>query len=258
MGTLCALILIGALAASFCCVRAIAFLATSRIASRRSRSLSPDQRVSARLKDASRHFGIISRGIEELERRRRAERLEQEMPEALRLLSIALESGSSLVMALRYAAENCDEPLATELKRTVWDLEAGQGFDEALEKLRGRTQGSEFAFLSIAMEIQHQAGGSLTNILESVSSMLQQSAELKDELRTKTSQGRLSSRIVTIMPFALLGILLLFSPDYIAGFLSSPIGICLFALALLLEAVGVLFVKRALSIDFAVDLEEGV
>lgn len=257
MGTLSALILVGALIASFCCARAIAYLITTRIASGRLQVLVPEQRAAAHLKTAVSRFGMISRCIEEHENRKRTERLEQGMPEALRLLSIALESGSSLVMALRYAAENCDEPLATELKRTVWDLEAGQGFDEALEKLRERTQGAEFAFLSIAMEIQHQAGGSLTNILESVSSMLQQSAELKDELRTKTSQGRLSSRIVTVMPFALLGILLLFSPDYLTSFLGSPIGICLFALALLLEVVGVLFVKRALSIDFAVDLEEG-
>lgn len=180
------------------------------------------------------------------------------MPELLRLLCIALDSGSSLVMALRYAADNCDEPLAGELKRTVWDLESGQGFDEALEKLRGRTGGSEFAYLAVAMEIQHQSGGSLTTILQNVSTLLQQAAELKGDLRTKTAQGRLSSRIVALMPFALLGILSVFSPGYLTGFLASPLGICLFALAMLLEATGILLVRRALAIDFTVDLEEMV
>ena len=161
-------------------------------------------------------------------------------------------------MALRYAADNCDDPLAGELKRTVWDLEAGQGFDEALENLRARTGGSEFAYLAVAMEIQHQSGSSLTNILENVSTLLQQSAELKEELRTKTAQGRLSSRIVALVPFVLLGILSIFSPGYLVEFLSSPLGICLFALAMLLEVAGVLLVRRALAIDFTVDLEGAV
>lgn len=200
----------------------------------------------------------ISRMLGGYRHRKRVEALEQGMPEVLRLLCTALESGSSLVMALRYAADNCSEPLAGELKRTVWGLEAGQGFDEALEKLRQRTGGSEFAYLAVAMEIQHQSGGSLTDILESVAGLLQQTAELKDDLRTKTAQGRLSSRIVTIMPFALLAILSVFSPGYLTGFLSSPLGVCLFVLALLFEAAGIVLVRRALAVDFSVDLEEAV
>ena len=91
-----------------------------------------------------------------------------------------------------------------------------------------------------------------------MSTLLQQSAELKEELRTKTAQGRLSSRIVALVPFVLLGILSIFSPGYLVEFLSSPLGICLFALAMLLEVAGVLLVRRALAIDFTVDLEGAV
>lgn len=194
--------------------------------------------------------------LEKTRERKRTDEYQRIMPEVLRLLCIALESGASLVMALRYAANNCDEPLASELKRTVWDLEAGQGFDEALEKLRARMGGAEFAYLAVAMEVQHQSGGSLSTILESVSALLQQTTELREDLRTKTAQGRLSSRIVAIMPFALLAILSVFSPGYLTGFLSSPMGICLFALALLFECTGVVLVRRALTVDFTVDLEE--
>ena len=62
----------------------------------------------------------------------------------------------------------------------------------------------------------------------------------------------------TLLGFALLGILSVFSPGYLTGFLASPLGICLFALAMLLEATGILLVRRALAIDFTVDLEEMV
>lgn len=257
MGAISAALLFASLIATFLCVRkAVPLLAYLR------RAL-PLAHVDRRLvlEDAKSRIastGLLAPILGKAREKKRAEELQKGMPELLRLLCIALDSGSSLVMALRYAADNCDEPLAGELKRTVWDLESGQGFDEALEKLRARTGGSEFAYLAVAMEIQHQSGGSLTTILQNVSTLLQQAAELKEDLRTKTAQGRLSSRIVALMPFALLGILSVFSPGYLTGFLASPLGICLFALAMLLEATGILLVRRALAIDFTVDLEEMV
>lgn len=255
MGAISAMLLLTSIIASFLCVRkTVSLLAHLQ-------HVMPLAHIDRRLMLEDTRSRIASTRLlapilEKAREKKHVEELQRGMPELLRLLCIALDSGSSLVMALRYAADNCDEPLAGELKRTVWDLESGQGFDEALEKLRTRTGGSEFAYLAVAMEIQHQSGGSLTTILQNVSALLQQTAELKEDLRTKTAQGRLSSRIVALMPFALLGILSVFSPGYLTGFLASPLGVCLFGLAMLLEAAGIFLVRRALAIDFTVDLEE--
>jgi len=183
--------------------------------------------------------------------RRRADALRACMPEALRLLSSALSAGGSLVHALRYAAEHCDEPLAGELQRAVWDLEAGKSFSEAMESLRKRTGGSEFAYLAVAMDIQHVSGGSLGSAIEAVSESLQQTADLADELRTKTTQGRLSAKIVSAMPLILLVVLSLFSGNYVSEFFSSPVGVVMFVFALLLELLGILLVRRSLAIDLA-------
>ena len=176
------------------------------------------------------------------------------MPEALRLIGMALNAGNSLVQALRFAAENCAEPLASELQHAVWDLEAGKGFDEAMDALRTRAGGSEFAYLAVAMEIQHRSGGSLNEVLESVAGSLRQKSQLDEELRTKTTQGRLSARIVALMPLVLLGVLSLFSGDYLGQFFSSAFGVALFAFALLLECLGVVLVRRTLAIDLSSDM----
>lgn len=257
MGAISAVLLLGSLIATFTCIYRTMLLVMSTLPGAKLAHVDK-QLLLENAKDRVSSAKLLAPVLGKAHERKRVEELQKGMPEVLRLLCIALESGSSLVMALRDAADNCDDPLAGELKRTVWDLEAGQGFDEALENLRARTGGSEFAYLAVAMEIQHQSGGSLTNILENVSTLLQQSAELKEELRTKTAQGRLSSRIVALVPFVLLGILSIFSPGYLVEFLSSPLGICLFALAMLLEVAGVLLVRRALAIDFTVDLEGAV
>ena len=195
------------------------------------------------------HGTFVEKHVKRYMDSRRTKELREGMPEALRLLCIALDSGNSLVQSFKYAAENCNEPLSSELKKSVWDLEAGLGFDESMEQLRSRCGSSEFAYLAAAMEIQHKSGGSMRLILQSVSRSLQQSIEMEQKLETKTAQARLSSKIVAIMPFALLCILTIFSPGYLWKFFSSPLGIFMFTCAICLEIVGVILIRRFLNID---------
>ncbi len=257
MGAISAILLILALLGSFLSTFYMASLAHAFISRERRGARRQDTQLLQTTRERITSFAPISKLADNVSKKRRAEEFERGLPDVLRLLCTALESGASLTMALRYAAENCDEPLASELKKTVWDLEAGQGFDEAIENLRRRTGGAEFSYLAICMEIQHSSGGSLSEILNSTAEMLKQSAELKEDLRTKTTQGRMSSRIVAMMPFVLLAILSVFSPGYLSVFFESALGVLLFALALVLEAAGVVLVWRALRIDFSVDLEGG-
>ncbi len=218
------------------------------------RGLRQPAAVEATARRALLRIPLVSKSLEAAREARYAHALQKAMPEAVRLLCIALDAGSSLVNALEYAARNCDEPLATELSRVVWDLQAGQGFDEAMQRLRARTGGTEFAYLAVAMEIQHQSGGSLKDVLQSVSSMLQQDIELKQELDTKTAQARLSARVVACMPVVLLLVLSLLTQGYLAAFFTSPLGLLLFALACVLEVLGVVLVRKSLRVDLGVNM----
>ena len=191
-------------------------------------------------------------------RKRRLEQKQREirteMPKAIRLLCISLESGASVAYALQFAANGCSGALAEELKHAVWDLEAGLGFDEAMENLRLRTEGSAFSFLAVAMEIQHVSGGSLSDVLQSVNVVLQQESELEDLLATKTSQGQLSSKVLIAMPLVLLGVLTVFSPGYLQSFFTSALGVVLFVAALAMEAAGIMLTRRCLKVDLSANV----
>lgn len=201
-----------------------------------------------------RRIPLVSKAARSTRDARYARALQKAMPQAVRLLCIALDAGSSLVNALEYAARTCDEPLATELSRVVWDLQAGQGFDEAMQRLRARTGGTEFSYLAVAMEIQHRSGGSLKDVLQSVSAMLQQDIEMKQDLSAKTAQARLSARVVACMPVVLLGVLSLLTQGYLAAFFTSPLGFLLFFTACVLEVLGVVLVRRGLHVELGADM----
>lgn len=192
---------------------------------------------------------LLENFLRKYTRKRYIKRIKSEMPEAVRLLYIALDSGSSMLQAFSYAAKNCTGALSYELKQTVWDIEAGLDFDEAMKRLQKRCPCAELSYLAAAMEIQHRCGGSMSEILQSVSSTLHQNIKMEQKLDMKTAQARLSSRIVAIMPFALLALLSIFSSGYLSMFFSSGIGILLFICALGLDFVGIILIRRFLTID---------
>ena len=191
--------------------------------------------------------------VNQARRARYRQHIRRSLPQVIRLLCIALDSGSSLTKSLEYAADNSSGPIAKELRQAVWSLRAGQSFDEAMEGLRLRTGGSEFSCLAVAMEIQHRCGGTLSTILESVSRMLQQTSDLEDELITKTTQAQLSARVVAVMPLVVLALLSVISPGYLGQFFQSAASVAILLLAVVLEAVGVVLVKRSLAVDLGIE-----
>lgn len=190
----------------------------------------------------------VRAALRRMQGQRRRQQLRQSLPQALRMLCIALDSGSSLVKALEYAAANSSGAMARELRGALWDMQAGLSFGEAMEGLRQRTGGSEFACLAVAMEVQHRCGGSMAAVLESVSSMLQQNAEIEEELATKTTQAQLSAKVVALMPLVVLALLSVVSPGYLGRFFESSAGVALLLMAVVLELVGVVLVRQSLDI----------
>ncbi len=202
-------------------------------------------------------FPWLKRLLDHFEQKRREEAMREALPEMVRLLGIMLGSGASLIQAFEYSAANCPEPLAGELRGAVYGLKAGRAFDDVMQELRERVGGAEFSYLAAAMEIQHKSGGALKDVLASVAGTLQEQSRLHTLLHTKTAQGRLSMRIVSLMPLVLLAVVSLFSPAYVMEFFQSAFGVFLFVFALLLDVLGVFAVRKTLTVDLSASSSRG-
>ncbi|NTU89686.1 MAG: hypothetical protein HGA54_07255 [Actinobacteria bacterium] len=183
------------------------------------------------------------------ERKKRLRRLREQLPEALSSIGVAFGAGYSLPQALSYAAANTRAPLSEELSAIVWDIEAGKGLMEALASLEKRTEIPEVSFIAVAFTIQLRTGGSLKDILESASTSLKEGFEFERNLNAQTAQARLSARIVGLMPFFLLAILFVISPEYLETFFGTARGFSVFIFAVVLDAVGLLTIKHILSVE---------
>lgn len=75
--------------------------------------------------------------------------------------------------------------------------------------------------------------------------------EMSRSLRTQTAQARLSARIVTAMPFALVALFSILSEGFLTPFFESVPGMVMLGVALLMQVAGVLIVRNMLNVEVA-------
>lgn len=179
---------------------------------------------------------------------RRAEKIRESVPTALRAMGVCFRAGFSLQQTLKQVCEEVEGPLGAVFASAAYTMDAGGSVEEALELMRRKSQSPELAFVCAALSIQHLIGGSLGPVLESARESVQSDIDLKRSLRVQTSQARLSARIVTVMPFLLISVFSLVSEGFLDPFFASAAGLALLCLALLMQLVGVLLVRRTLDV----------
>ncbi|MDR2586663.1 MAG: type II secretion system F family protein [Coriobacteriales bacterium] len=175
--------------------------------------------------------------------------LVEQIPDVLHSLGICFSAGYSLQQAFEQIARDTPDPLGSELRQASFDVCAGRSIEEALSALEKRTKAADLCFAIIALEIQHRTGGGLRELLESAADAVIASADLRRQLTVQTAQARLSAKVVTVLPLALVAVLSVAMEGYLQSFFSSAAGLAVLFIALGMECVGVLLIRRILGVD---------
>lgn len=177
--------------------------------------------------------------------------LREELPSALQAMNSCFCIGYSLPQIFEQVSLDLEGPLKLVFQRTAAVINAGGTVEAALEVLKHQTDEPELYFLATALEIQHRTGSSLSQVLGVVRQSVSDQLDLKRLLKTQTAQAKLSAQIVTIMPFVLIAIFSLVSEGFLEPFFSSTIGIVLLAIAIAMQATGIMLVRKLLHVEVA-------
>jgi tight adherence protein B len=177
-------------------------------------------------------------------RRRYARAVDQGAAAIAVALADALGGGHSLRGALTEAARSLGGPPGHELRLVAGELAAGARTDEALDALRRRVASQRLDALVAACLLQRRAGGDLGRLLRESARGFEDDARVADEVRTATAQARFTGLVVVLLPLG--GALLaeLASPGFAARLMSSLLTAWLVGLALGLQAVAALLIRR--------------
>lgn len=182
-------------------------------------------------------------------RDRRQAVLREEVPEALRSMTVCFGAGLSLPQTLRQTAGEVSGPLGALFSRAAARLDTGCPPAEALAVFREQEGIPELSFVAVSLDVQHQSGGSLASVLDAARESVEGELELRRSLRVQTAQAKLSARIVTLMPFILVALFSLVSEEFLDPFFESPLGLALLGSALAMQAAGIVIVRRMLDVE---------
>ena len=79
-------------------------------------------------------------------------------------------------------------------------------------------------FLAICIAIQVETGGSLSDALGNLADLLRQRERMKLKIKAISSEAKASALIIGALPFMMLGLLMMMSPDYVMKLFYDPRG----------------------------------
>lgn len=180
--------------------------------------------------------------------RTRARTLETSMPEAFGSLAISLGSGYSLTQAMRFVGARSAEPIRSEFTRVSFAVDCGVPAAQALDAMLERLQAPGLELVVLALKVSKRTGAPLGELLAEASELCHERLELKRMLDVKTSQARMSARLVALMPVAMVMFLTLLSSDFRHG-LTTHVGLLSIAVALALNAVAWMVIRKIMDVE---------
>ena len=191
--------------------------------------------------------------------RRRASRLNafnKQLPDTITLIANALRAGSSFLQAIEMVVRESTPPVTVEFGRVVREVNLGLAFDVALENMVRRVRSDDLELMATAITIQHQVGGNLAEILDSIAFTIRERVRIKGEIRTLTAQQRMSGYVVAGMPIGLMAVLFVLAPGFTKpmfqnppGIMGLPAGVIVLAIGLVFMFIGFMLIRRIVAIE---------
>jgi tight adherence protein B len=182
-------------------------------------------------------------------KRQRLTMFNDQLPDTLTLMAGSLSAGYSLPQAVDTVVREGQEPVAGEFNKALVEARLGVPIEETLENIAIRTDSKDFAWVVMAISIQRQVGGNLSEILRIVADTLRERAYIRRQIKTLSAEGRLSAVIIAALPPLFLLYLLFARPEYVTLLFSTTLGIAMLIVAVILQVLGVLWMRAIVNFE---------
>jgi tight adherence protein B len=183
-------------------------------------------------------------------RLRRMREFTIQLPSALDLIKSSLEAGHSLVRGLQVLVQEFADPLGGEFRTVLEQSRLGMPLTRALEEMLKRMPEEDLRLLVVAIKVQSEVGSSLAQIIGRLSEIVRTRQRLQQQIRTMTAQSRMSGMVVGLLPAIVLSIFSLVQPGYARVLFYDPSGVMALKLAIGLDLMAFLTIRRILKVDF--------
>jgi tight adherence protein B len=184
-----------------------------------------------------------------IKRARRLHAFEEQFPEALDLISRALKAGHAFATGLKMVADEMEEPVGPEFRKTFDEQNFGLPLKDSLENLTLRIPVLDVRFFATAVLIQRETGGNLSEILENLAHVVRERFKILRQVRVYTAHGRLTGYVLLALPAFLAVALMFINPEHMNLLFREKMGQTMLMAAIVMQTCGFLWIKRIVKIE---------
>lgn len=183
------------------------------------------------------------------ERSKRLAQFEEQLPDALVIMSRALRAGHPFSDAMKLVAEEMPAPTGTEFRTTFMEVNYGGDVRTALEGMLERVGSVTVMVFVTSVMIQKETGGNLAELLDSLASVIRERFRFQRKLKTLSAEGRMAAWVLSLLPFGLAAVLALVSPNFLPMLIDHPMGRKMVVASFVMVIVGIFWMRRIVRID---------
>ncbi len=180
-------------------------------------------------------------------RNARSEKLLSQLPDAFDLMSRVIRAGQTMSQALQAVADEFSPPIAGEFAFCYEQQNLGLPPETAFRELARRTGLLELKIFVLAMLVQQQTGGNLSELLDKLSNIIRERYKLRGKIQALTAEGRMQAIVLLGLPPVLFLIMLAMNRSYAGVLLEHP---SLIWASLISEAIGGLWIRKIVNFEF--------
>jgi tight adherence protein B len=180
---------------------------------------------------------------------KRIETFDEQLVDALTLLSNALNSNLNLSQGIGLITKEMAAPIAQEFGTVMSQEKLGLTLDEALQNLMEKIPSDDLTIAINSILILRETGGDLSETFQTISKTILERRKIQGKISSMTAQGKVQGMILIALPFFLLAAMYYMNPTYVLPLIKTELGWIFLFIMLVLQAIGGLWMRKIIKID---------
>jgi tight adherence protein B len=184
-----------------------------------------------------------------MKRRKRLKSFNSQLAETLQLMAGSLQAGLSLTQGIDTIVREGAEPISSEFRRAIVEARLGVQIEDALDSVGERMESADFRWTVMAIRIQREVGGNLSELLLNVAGTLREREFLRRQVKALSAEGRFSAYILLALPPAIILYMTVANPTYLHPLISTPIGFAMLGGMATLMLLGTVSMMKLIKLE---------
>ena len=179
---------------------------------------------------------------------KRCNRFTDQMVDGMTILANGVKAGLSVSQSMDRVVKNLGNPISQEFRLVLSQNQLGQSIEDALTELGERIPRPDVQMFVTSVNILKETGGNMAETFQTITFTIRERQKVEKKIEALTAQGVTQAIIVSCIPFALLAIFTAVDPGYVKPLFSTTLGLIAFFIVIVLQIVGGLSMKKAVTI----------